>query len=210
MENSNSEIASDFVMECLEAEQLGDGMLFAEIWRGLLVHSEITGEWLSWQGHYWETDVINRALAAVETVALRYGQELTRVFKEISEAHSNDEKDRAKSLEKLRDYLNSRVKRLRKSQGRKNCLEFAHTTPGNSGLSQGISWARSSQHVVCPVASRPAGGRSRHSASCALRSSNCSSNAVASTHSGAGPPLKSHRRKYTASETSLPPSPFRS
>jgi putative DNA primase/helicase len=128
------EITSNFVMECLQAEQLGDGMLFAELLRGQFVFNKITQEWLSWQGHHWEVDLMDKAKMAVETVALRYGQEMTRLRKEIAEASAKEEKDREKFLKDLRDYLNSRVKRLRKSTGRINCLEFAHTGPNGSSL----------------------------------------------------------------------------
>ena len=133
-ERNGDAISSNFVMDCLQAEQLGDGMLFAELMRGQFVFNKIGREWLSWQGHHWEIDVMDHARMAVEQVALKYGEEVTRLKTEIADAYAKDEKDLAAFLKAQKKYLLSRVRRLRSSTGRINCLEFAHTGPNGSSL----------------------------------------------------------------------------
>ena len=41
---------SDFVRTCIWNNEVGDGMLFAEMLRDRIVYNEFTGEWFLWNG----------------------------------------------------------------------------------------------------------------------------------------------------------------
>ncbi len=120
---------SKFVMDCLWAESMGDGLLYAALHQGKYIYNKAAGEWMFWDGHCLRRDVMDLALAEVEAVALRYAQELPRIADQISDAAKNGNKDATKMLENIRAAVKSRIKKLRNKAGRQACLDFAHTAP---------------------------------------------------------------------------------
>ena len=125
------EISSRFIQDCLHANELGDGMLFAEIHRDLFLYNKLAADWLSWCGHYWDRDIMEDVVASVETVADRYLAEARKLVDEIGNFVKNGEKERADDLKTLQDRIYKRVLRLRSERGRANCLKFAHTNKSN-------------------------------------------------------------------------------
>lgn len=117
---------SSFVRECLQANELGDGALWAALHRGRFVYEATSGIWLEWCGHHWRPDVTGRALASVENVAVRYLDELKAVLRQLS-ATENEEQGAA--LADLAKRLGRRIDRLRTVRGREACLKFAATLP---------------------------------------------------------------------------------
>jgi putative DNA primase/helicase len=73
---------------------------------------------------------MDQAIAAVETVALRYAEEIEIQGKLLAEAIAADNGQDLKIKSKI-GQLHGRIKRLRKDSGRSNCLKFAHTNPVN-------------------------------------------------------------------------------
>lgn len=63
-----SGIASRFISDCLLANELGDGMLYAEIHRGRFVFMAASKEWLYFNGVHWQVDVLGMHMAGVEDV----------------------------------------------------------------------------------------------------------------------------------------------
>ena len=121
------DIPSKFVFECLRANELGDGMLYAELHRGKYIYNKAAQEWLVWRGHYWERDVMDETAIAVENVAQKYLQERAWIEEKIGEAAKAGNKDEVKRLEALIRSIERRVDRLRSNRGRNNTLQFAHT-----------------------------------------------------------------------------------
>ncbi|MBU0680122.1 MAG: DNA primase [Proteobacteria bacterium] len=126
-------IDSKFVMECLNANELGDGMLYAALHKDQFVFAKNFDCWFAWDKHSWIPDDLDWAVAAVENVALRYAEEVTDLWKNYGEAMAkgDDGKDVAKVYKAKIDAIKQRVSRLRKDSGRSNCLKFAHTNPVN-------------------------------------------------------------------------------
>jgi len=122
------EISSKFIRDCLYSNELGDGVLYAEINRGKFVFNKTSGEWYRWGGHKWERDIEGHSLAAVETVNEQYLKETQGLVREIT---SCLDKDLAIKLRRTQDLLYSRIARLRSERGRSNCLKFAHTNSVN-------------------------------------------------------------------------------
>ncbi len=122
-----AEIPSDFVMRCVRAEDLGLGMLYAEIHRGRFVYVKQTQEWLQWDGHHWKLDALDVAQAESEAVADLLLEEHTRLGRRGTDAAQAGDKDLAKLCASQQQMIISRVKRLRKQGGPEACLRFAHT-----------------------------------------------------------------------------------
>lgn len=124
-------VDSAFVRRCLHANELGDGMLYAELMRGRFVYNKASAEWLAWAGHHWERDIMAAAAASVEAVAESYIDEAAALGREIGQAQGTDGKEAGDRLKKEQDYLYDRVRRLRSDRGRQNALKFAATNPKN-------------------------------------------------------------------------------
>jgi len=120
------EILPWFIRDCLNANEFGDGMLFKELYRGKFLYNKAMACWMIWNGHHWEIDYMDAALAAVEGVVAEYQKEFNRVDIEIKKM---DEKDPALGyMKSVRKSIKSRINALRGKSRRQNCLLFAHTT----------------------------------------------------------------------------------
>ncbi|EMS79182.1 phage/plasmid primase, P4 family [Desulfotignum phosphitoxidans DSM 13687] len=119
-------IDSNFIMDCLHRNELGDAELYKALYRDDFVFNKSMDRWMQWTGHYWIVDKMDNAMASVEGVAMVYQDEARRLAGEIREMQNNE--DETKHLEARRDQLNKRVSALRSSRRRKNCLMFAHTS----------------------------------------------------------------------------------
>jgi len=114
----------EFVRACYNANELGDGILFAALHRGRFVFDASAGEWLAWQGHHWQRDTTGTALTAVEAVAQAYLKEVQAIARQLAETTDEDEADR---MQRRQAQVMRRVNRLRSRRGRENCLIFAAT-----------------------------------------------------------------------------------
>jgi putative DNA primase/helicase len=123
----NGKVKSQFVRDCLRANELGDGCLYAALLRGRYLYDKSSGTWLRWAGHHWGPDIRAESLAAVERVAQRYLQEARDIVDLIDWATQNDDKDQVRKLRKTQMQIYRRVSRLRTEHGRTVTLKFAHT-----------------------------------------------------------------------------------
>lgn len=124
------ELTHDLVGEYLYANELGDGLIFATLYRNRHAYVGQAGEWMFWSGHHWQMDDIgdaHLAQADVEGVAEAYQRTSDHYHKLAREAEEEGDKEAAGRLKKKRDDLKSRVAKLRSKSGRFNCLHFAKT-----------------------------------------------------------------------------------
>lgn len=125
-------ITSKFVQQCLAANELGDGILYAAILKDKYIYNKTAEKWLSWSDHYWNDDVKAKSVSAVEKCALKYLEEAEAVGGQISVAMKEDDKSEVvASLQKRQENIHKRVWRIRSDRGRINTLKFAHTNPEN-------------------------------------------------------------------------------
>jgi len=125
-----SALTHDFVAECLYANELGDGLIFATLYRNRHAYVGQAGEWMFWSGHHWKMDDIGDAhfaQADVEGVAEVYQRTSDHYHKLMREAEEEGDKETCGRLKKRRDNIKSRVAKLRSKSGRFNCLHFAKT-----------------------------------------------------------------------------------
>lgn len=123
-------ITSKLVNDCLFANELGDGILFNALFRDRFLYCKNRAEWFEWAGHYWQRDVMGRALSAVEAVVEQYlieyrvtATELTNFLASGGELKS----DQGLRLKDKKEALLARARQLRGTRRRANCLEMAHT-----------------------------------------------------------------------------------
>ena len=120
------DIDDKFIKECLDANERGDGVLYASINRGKYIYNTTPkdGEWLRWGGHVWERDEFRHSMGAVEHVALEYEQQAINL--EASFDGQRPKKGEAKPWQiALADKYRSRVDRLRTVSGAAKVLTWA-------------------------------------------------------------------------------------
>lgn len=120
-------IDSAFINQCLFSNSIGDGRLFAEMFRDKFLFVKNTQEWFEWTGQIWTRDIMNRALAAVEKIAETYLDEYKKIAAQIAELAGGDNKDEIIKMRKKGDKILERVRQLRGDNRRTACLKFAHT-----------------------------------------------------------------------------------
>ncbi|MBT3260555.1 MAG: hypothetical protein HN366_29600, partial [Deltaproteobacteria bacterium] len=54
--NPDEAAENQFIEECLGAEELGDGILYAYRYDGKFVFNKSSQQWLKWTGNHWSED----------------------------------------------------------------------------------------------------------------------------------------------------------
>lgn len=116
-----------FIRRCLDANERGDGVLFATMNRGKFLYNVSVKDakretpWYRWAGHVWRRDDFSEAMDAVEQVALRYQQQADILADQIREQGDKPQKH----LITLRRKYQSRADRLRSENGAGKALRWA-------------------------------------------------------------------------------------
>ncbi|KJS02217.1 MAG: hypothetical protein VR65_06105 [Desulfobulbaceae bacterium BRH_c16a] len=116
-----------FVKECLEGNERGDGCMAASLFRDrflLNVTYQKYPDWYAWRGNVWERDDFKESHKAVEECALEYARQSMALTQEIKEKRIEKDGDDGWKVT-LRDNYLSRVKRLRSENGIKKALAMA-------------------------------------------------------------------------------------
>jgi putative DNA primase/helicase len=115
------------VKQCLDANERGDGVLFATLQRGkYLFNVSVKDEkkecsWYRWGGHVWQRDDFKTAQDAVETCALAYQQQANIIDGEIKDLPKSEQGWRIS----LKKKYQARADRLRSQNGITKTLYFA-------------------------------------------------------------------------------------
>jgi putative DNA primase/helicase len=129
--DAKPEITSKLINDCLFANELGDSILYATLFRDQFLYCKNIQEWFEWSGHCWQRDIMNRSLAAVEKVVDHYLAEYKRLAEEITAltaAGAEAGSDTIMKIKKKQETLLKRVAQLRADKRRTACLKFAHTS----------------------------------------------------------------------------------
>jgi len=125
--NGKNKIKSRFIEQCLNANELGDGLLYAAMHRDKFFWNNTAEEWFLWKGHTWQQDIMCEHLASVENVVDRIIEEAGEISGQIDWAVKKGDTDSQKMLEHKRDAIYKRVSRYRTDRGRTAMLKFART-----------------------------------------------------------------------------------
>jgi len=121
----------DFVEACLDEEELGDGRLFAYLYRDRVIYDHSEKEFYIWQRH-WELDRISlstRLMAGqVASQYLHVAADLTTEAEALPSKSGSAAKLRSRA-----DKLISRAHALRKLNRTRNALSFASSLLGITG-----------------------------------------------------------------------------
>lgn len=124
---NNGKIPSRYVEECMAANELGDGLLYASLLKDRLIYNATSSEWMRWLGHHWKRDIHDGALASVENVVDRLLEETSHITEQINWSIKKKEDDIKARLERYKDRIYKRISRLRTDRGRNACLKFARS-----------------------------------------------------------------------------------
>lgn len=119
-------LTSTKIKQCLQANELGDGTLFAALHQGKFLYNNSLDKWLVRREHHWEYDAMEERYHGVEAVAKAYLDEAYSLKDDIAKAMASDNKDEAKRLRDQREEYFKRVKRLRSNSGATACLQYSH------------------------------------------------------------------------------------
>lgn len=124
---SNGYLPTAYVQQCITANELGDGLLYASVLRNQYLYNASAGEWLRWCGHSWGIDIRETHLAAVEAVVDKLLDTTGRIGGEIQECVKEGNEAKRDQLAKLRDRIYGRIARFRTDKGRSTTIKFART-----------------------------------------------------------------------------------
>jgi len=139
---SPSEPDTQFVIECLREGEYGDSLLFAFLFRGLVLFDYTAQEWYTWKGHWWEVDNAGKIKHLVSgrlaSCYLKTGATLNQQAsqQEAKAEISGDDQEKAAAKErviiikKLIKELTDRAFTLRQVSRCKNILYFAQSHDG--------------------------------------------------------------------------------
>jgi putative DNA primase/helicase len=119
-------LAAEFVKECLDTNERGDGCMFAALHRERYMYNATPrdGEWYAWGGHVWQRDDFRRSFAAVEECALEY-QRMAEMLKRDIETHGITKTHSDAWKIALREKYKKRIDRLRSAVGATKTLQWA-------------------------------------------------------------------------------------
>ena len=126
LQTEEEEIDSTFVRQCLDANFLGDGVLFNKIFRNKYVFNKSAG-WMVWCGHHWDIDIMDEAEGSVERLAEIYLDEMAKINTEIKELDEDDNK--RDQLKRVSKKLYMRVQRMRDPNQRSKVIKMTHVCP---------------------------------------------------------------------------------
>ncbi|MBV5305581.1 MAG: hypothetical protein J0652_02685 [Desulfobulbaceae bacterium] len=117
----------EFIGECLDANERGDGTLFATMHRGKFLYNTTPkdGEWYFWDGNVWTVDEFKRTINAVESCAIEYQEQGEILSKDIISQgiEKKTEKEGWKIVK--RDKFAGRAQRLRNMNGAEKTISWA-------------------------------------------------------------------------------------
>lgn len=119
------EFTPEFLLQCLEANYLGDGTLYAALHRDKYLSDNSRKEHiLMWGGHRWATDKLKRNQKDVEAVAQLYAGLIGHIQNLQADLGPKD-KDSYNELNGKIKEVKRRVSRLRSESGANGCTNYA-------------------------------------------------------------------------------------
>ena len=133
------EFVPDELFEAARSEQDGDAALLVRLHSNRFRYDHSSGKWYEWTGHYWKEDLVNEALAAVDSVTELYGKEAERLSWAAITAAKAGRADEAKNAESWRKVYLRKISCLQKVQWKQSILQLAASGKGSLGIA-GDEW----------------------------------------------------------------------
>ena len=116
-------LETQVVIECYHGEEMGDGGLFARLYRNRVVYDHSARQWYIWNGHYWERD--QRGIVPLLFSAQTGAQYLYIAAELRKKATEKDDSEAAK----LANAMIKRAGKVRYKNRRNNALDYAASIP---------------------------------------------------------------------------------
>lgn len=124
--------SSEFVRQCINAGELGMGMLLAELLRHKYRYVPNWGQWFAWNQTHWRLDELNEICADVELALVQCIQDEICLL--ASEQAGKDEAEVNKLTAIIKNAYRC-IKHLRSVRGRNNALTMAQACPNSLAVS---------------------------------------------------------------------------
>jgi hypothetical protein len=104
----------DEIYDALDSNEDGDAKLYIDLKRNWLCYDTAADCWYKWHEHFWEEDILNDAMRAVDDVVAVYLLELASLSCEQQEEALNrtNDKDKIGKIEAIRKKILKRVASL--------------------------------------------------------------------------------------------------
>lgn len=143
-------ITTELVLDCLDSNSRGDGVLYAMMHKGRIMRDMLSEETYTWAGHHWSLDVMGLDRDLVEDLALVYLETAREMRANQKQAATEGKTDVASYYENRARELRKRASRLRASAGVRGCLEFAFVQQGKISISaRGDEFGTDPMHFGC-------------------------------------------------------------
>ena len=123
-------LTHDYIEQCINHNELGDGIVFSIIHRRRHVYVGQAEQWMYFDNHHWQFDNIGKAhfaRADVEDVAELYQKTAAHLTKEAQRMRELEDKNEANRLDTRAKKLRDRIFKLRSESGRTKCVGCAVT-----------------------------------------------------------------------------------
>jgi putative DNA primase/helicase len=114
-----------FVVQCAKANDIGNGLLFAQLHRNKFTFNHQAAEWMVWRGSHWDFDITKEAAIAVARVVDCYLSTRMELYKLKQQAEDDGDKEGASRLNRQCKVLADQADYLRSIGGINNCLKAA-------------------------------------------------------------------------------------
>ena len=135
------QIPSAEILRALQRNEDGDADLYIRLHRGRLTYDHAEAAWYFWQGHHWEIDATEQALAGVAEVADLYVSEMKRQAWARAGAEKTGQTRAAETARNLETLLAKRVRDLQTIRRKQAVLHLARAGADTLGIS-GDEWDR--------------------------------------------------------------------
>ena len=125
---------SDKILNALENNQEGDGNLYIELFKDILVYDHSEQQWYKYNGKHWQKDAIDGAFALIRKVVDLYGEELQRQAKLRVEAARSCNDVQVINAAKKEKEIEKRITDLQTEPRRRKVLKFAAAGPDSLGI----------------------------------------------------------------------------
>lgn len=139
---------SDQLSKALDNNERGDSHLFIDLFKGVFCYDHSARRWFVWEDHYWQEDMIDKAMASMDRVTELYAEEAKNLFNKSVDLFKKGNKEAATELEEKAQAFLTRVRQLQTMRRRRNVLELAAAGEGSLGIT-GLEWDKRTDLIAC-------------------------------------------------------------
>jgi len=138
----------EIALKSVEEVEDGDAYLFIKLCKDKLCYDHSLGEFYVWQGHYWEIDKVNSALAMTGDVIAVYDHYFQECSNKSSDALLAERLEESKRYAKYAEKFRSQINKLHCLNRKEHVLKLARAGNDSLGVS-GENWDKIPMLLGC-------------------------------------------------------------